>query len=62
MYISVIVSAVSVIVAAAAPVATAAVATVAAIYDLDASRANASDRILAIVLKMCSPELSPLLA
>ena len=30
-----------------------------AIYDLDASKATASERIPAIVLKMCSPELSP---
>ena len=29
-----------------------------AIYDLDASKVTGSDRIPAIVLKMCSPELS----
>ena len=30
-----------------------------AIYNLDASKATGPDRIPAIVLKMCSPELSP---
>ena len=33
-----------------------------AIDDLDASKATCPDRIPAIVLKMCSPELSPVLA
>ena len=32
------------------------------IYDLDASKATGHGRIPAIVLKMCSPELSPVLA
>ena len=32
------------------------------IYELDASIATGTDRIRAIVLKMCSPELSPVLA
>ena len=33
-----------------------------AIYDLDASKTTGPDRITAILLKMCSPELSPVLA
>ena len=33
-----------------------------AIYDLDASKATVPDRIPAIVLKICSPELSPVVA
>ena len=33
-----------------------------AIYDLDASKATGPDRIPAIDLKVCSPELSPVLA
>ena len=33
-----------------------------AIYDLDAFKATGPDRIPSIVLKMCSPELSPVLA
>ena len=33
-----------------------------AIYDLDASKSTCPDRIAAIVIKMCSPELSPVLS